>query len=717
MSRSRTGRALAGLTFFVGVAALAVVGPTPAPAAGHAAAAGPVLALADSAATVPDAPVALTARPGDGQVTVSWLAPADNGSPITGYIVTASANAGSTVDASASTAGATSVTLTGLVNGTGYGVRVSAVNAIGTGPVSYVWVQSVCGAPGVPGTPTATPGDRSATVTWSQPGALGCSLNYTVVVIPGGARVASYGNPTVTVAGLNNGTAYTFSVLAENAAGASPPSQESAPVTPWRGAPVDDAWQRSGGLSGPLGSPVGALACDPPTGGCSRPYTGGDIYWSPDTGAQIVRGAILERYRATGGADGGLGFPVSSDTRLDDGGYVVDFQRGSIYWSQATGAHDVRGDILARYRWTGGPGYLGYPTSNDSWDLNARNVAYTNFQSGDIVWTADTGAQVVRGAILTRWLQTGASAGPLGVPTSSDTQLEDGGFVVDFMGGSILWSAATGAHDVRGAILDTYAGGGGPAYLGYPTGNDSWDRNAPGVAYTNFESGDIVWTAGTGAQVVRGDILKRWLQTGASAGGLGVPISSDAQLSPSMGYVVYFQRGAIYWHWTTGAHDVRGAILARYEAMGGPDVMGYPKGDDSPDTRVPGVWYSNFTGGDIVWSAGTGAQAVRGAILQRWLSVGASAGALGLPVTSDAPAPGGQGWLVDFQHGSVYWKNGGGPRGADVVPDPINAAYRSAGGTTSWLGYPTQNATARAGYFEHGSIVVDRNGWLQYKPG
>ena len=543
--------------------------------------------------TVPGAPGTVTAVPADGQALVSWSAAAANGSPVTGYTVLASPG-GTTV----TTSGATTATLTGLTNGTPYTVTVTATNAVGTGPASAPVPVTAAGRPGAPGSVMATPGDRSATVSWSQPPANGSRIStYTVTASPGGARATSAGTPSAVVTGLTNGTAYTFAVTATNAAGTSPASAPSAAVTPTTGDPIGDAWRATGGAAGPLGRATGPQSCGLPGGGCSQTFADGEIVWSAGTGAQIIRGAILQRWRATGGAVGGLGLPVTSDARTPEGaGYVVHFQGGSVYWSASTGAHDVRGAIAAKYRATGGPAVLGFPVGDDSRD-RLPGAFYSNFQSGDIVWSAATGAQVVRGAIRDRWLATGASVGGLGLPTSSDARLADGGYLVDFQRGSIYWSASTGAHDVRGAILAEYRAAGGPGYLGYPVGNDSPDR-VPGVWYSNFQSGDVVWSAGTGAQVVRGAILAKWIATGASGGVLGLPVSSDAVAPGGGGYVVHFQRGSVYWSPGTGAHWVAAAVDAAYRAAGGTtSSYGYPSSDTYP---IPGGQRVDFQNGQLI---------------------------------------------------------------------------------------------------------------------
>jgi PKD repeat protein len=93
------------------------------------------------AGTAPGAPTGLTARVGNGQVSLSWTTPASNGGVnITSYRVyrgTASGTETLLTSGGCSGLGAvTSCTDTGLTNGHAYYYKVTAVNAIGEGPRS-----------------------------------------------------------------------------------------------------------------------------------------------------------------------------------------------------------------------------------------------------------------------------------------------------------------------------------------------------------------------------------------------------------------------------------------------------------------------------------------------------------------------------------------------------------------------------------------------------
>ncbi|WP_240036784.1 S-layer homology domain-containing protein [Paenibacillus amylolyticus] len=82
-------------------------------------------------ATVPAAPTNILAVAGNGEATVTFTAPTENGgSPITGYEVTVSP--GNVV----TTGAANPIVITGLTNGTSYTFRVKAINGVGKSAAS-----------------------------------------------------------------------------------------------------------------------------------------------------------------------------------------------------------------------------------------------------------------------------------------------------------------------------------------------------------------------------------------------------------------------------------------------------------------------------------------------------------------------------------------------------------------------------------------------------
>jgi putative nucleotidyltransferase with HDIG domain len=96
--------------------------------------------------TVPSAPTGVTVVAGSAQVTVSWSAPNDGGSPVTSYTVTPYV-AGTPQTPSVFASTATSQVVGGLSNGTTYTFTVTATNSVGTSSLS---------SPSVPVTPIAS---------------------------------------------------------------------------------------------------------------------------------------------------------------------------------------------------------------------------------------------------------------------------------------------------------------------------------------------------------------------------------------------------------------------------------------------------------------------------------------------------------------------------------------------------------------------------------
>ncbi|MCZ2859553.1 N-acetylmuramoyl-L-alanine amidase, partial [Blastococcus sp. VKM Ac-2987] len=266
-----------------------------------------------------------------------------------------------------------------------------------------------------------------------------------------------------------------------------------------------------------LGSPVGSLQSAADVSW--QAYEKGRVYWSPATGATVLmNGPLLDTYLGWGGP-AALGAPSADEkSTYRNGGKYVAFRGGGIYWSQATGAHVVKGatfDLWARNGWE--TGFLGYPTTDES---NAPGGTYTHFQGGSIYWSPATGAHYVKGAIYDTWAKTGYESGFLGFPTRDETNVRGGTFSL-FQGGAVYWSPATGAHYVKGAIYDTWAKAGYEGgVLGFPTRDET---NVRGGTFSLFQGGAVYWSPATGAHYVKGAIYDTWAKAGYEGGVLGFP--------------------------------------------------------------------------------------------------------------------------------------------------------------------------------------------------
>lgn len=183
-------------------------------------------------ANAPDAPTIGTATAGNGQASITFAAPGnDGGSPITSYTTTSSPG-GLTGSCAASPC-----TVTGLTNGTAYTFTVTATNAVGTSTPSAasnsVTPSTVPSAPTGVSATSAAP--AQATVTFSAANNNGLPITgYTVVSSPAGGIDSNAGSTSLShaITGLTNGTAYTFTVTATNGDGTGPASAASNSVTP-----------------------------------------------------------------------------------------------------------------------------------------------------------------------------------------------------------------------------------------------------------------------------------------------------------------------------------------------------------------------------------------------------------------------------------------------------------------------------------------------------
>src|SRR5437588_3649466 len=130
-----------------------------------------------------------------------------------------------------------------------------------------------------------------------------------------------------------------------------------------------------------------------------------------------------------------------------------------------------------------------------------------------------------------------------------------------------------------------------------------------------------------------------WPMLESSRASAVVPSSCTAYTSPS-----------------TGSHQVCGAILAKYVALGGPGgFMGYPTTDETGTPDGVGR-FNHFSstdrfGASIYWTPRTGAWSIRGLIRDKWASLGWERSPEGYPVSDEFAIPNGR--QSNFQNGRI----------------------------------------------------------------
>jgi hypothetical protein len=185
----------------------------------------------------PDTPAAPGALAGNAQIKVSFTAPGNGGSAITGYTARCSSvNAGVTRSGTG-IGSATSILVSGVTNGRGYRCTLTARNVKGTSlasaPSALVIPSTVPSATGRPG---VTPGNGSISVSFGVPNNGGTAITSYVTSCgsTNGGRPASRAGTAspLVVTGLTNDKSYRCVVTARNLRGSGAHSLASAAVTP-----------------------------------------------------------------------------------------------------------------------------------------------------------------------------------------------------------------------------------------------------------------------------------------------------------------------------------------------------------------------------------------------------------------------------------------------------------------------------------------------------
>ncbi len=317
-------------------------------------------------------------------------------------------------------------------------------------------------------------------------------------------------------------------------------------------AAITAAWQAAGGDTGLLGPKDGGVY--PAGEGFGQDFPGGKIFFTPATGAHIMTGAILDKYMSLGGpADGDLGFPT-----IDEGAGKAPDSRNTtfsaadnpvIFWTPDTGARVVRGPINAAWdKLDGSAGPLGVPSDDEAY---RGNLVTQKFTGGEVTYDRKAkafttvppelagqldGLQIPddpASAINAARRAAGGPLGPLGAAQGEPYKIGADGLGQNFAGGKIFYSPSTGANVVTGQVMAKYESVGGPqGDLGFPTTSEVDGGLATESRMSSFAAKDqpvIFWTPDYGAVIVRGAMNAAWQKLGGATGSLGAPMADQAE--------------------------------------------------------------------------------------------------------------------------------------------------------------------------------------------
>ena len=311
--------------------------------------------------------------------------------------------------------------------------------------------------------------------------------------------------------------------------------------------------------------------------------------------------AIDATSAALGGAGGILGKLTSKEVAVSDKrGRVARYEKGNIYWTSTTGAHEVHGALLTEFAKQGGVlKALGYPTTDGTRDSLDRST-YNTFERGRIYYLGSAGTYTVPNPFFARHEQLSGVRGLLGYPKAAVRTSSDGrSKYQDFEKGR-LYLLDGKVIEIHGAVFTMHeANGGVHGPLGYPVNDLAAVGDGRGKAQW-FERGLAFYSPTTGSHGLWGKVLDRFVANGHVRGTIGYPTSEPKAVGDGRGTYATFEKGNIYSSTTTDGFQVNGAVLAAYlDTYGGPTgSLGYPLGELDKAGTVGGR-FQRFEGGRL----------------------------------------------------------------------------------------------------------------------
>lgn len=378
--------------------------------------------------------------------------------------------------------------------------------------------------------------------------------------------------------------------------------------------------------------------------------------WTDWFGATGSEGALAidAMYTKLGGSSGSLGSRVGEviKSTATTSGLYQEYTNGIIAWSRANGAHLIKPEL--KVTWKNRVADLGWPKQDTVTSTAAGGGTYQNFDLGLLTRSTGGTTYTMWGATRTLYLDAKGPAGPMG------------------------WATGFQAADANGRWTQKFT---------------------TGTAYREEDKTGFLGAA----------LVAEYERRGGVTSSLGWPKAFPTTSTASGGGTLQYLDKGMLVSSGLGTFAVFGATAAKFDALGGPAAVGWPKANRAyvGDTTWLG---QDFEKGSIVVKGSTSAYMAT-VFVPAWVKSGATTGTIGAPTTNPiVTGASGGGVYQGFKNVALANKTGG---KVYRLAGQMRIAWRANSYAAGVLGWPTSTPAKDAALgltvqkFETGLVIAN----------